>query len=578
MGNMSTRLTGTYNIHDFEEGTYKNYVESRTVTVGTKTLGVNNQPLIWNQSTPQLLIPRSLVLSTKLNKVRRISWELVKRWMKILRLLTYNISLLHLKQTSLNHLMLYPLKLQTLIPPVMTFSRNMTTLSHSTKRQLVKVSRKESTSYCTRTTEDSREKHQEAAVNYANLKASIDDYYDEKIAHRDQTDKLVEAFMSSLDKSSTTISFNYSNLQSSVNALQAHALKQDEKLAAWGKSSTIMAWNLGSRLSGQSSGSVTSTLALTYILTNVEGENDTNTATEDPPSHTEGETDANKQEKSEEPRHSTNANIEFIGLSNHKNKANAHMDKEEQIKKAKEEDKLFSISKPKVIKVVQEEAKKLGIHLKEAITTKAGDKFKKAHDAEHEVLKRQHTKKVRKSLELRKHKFKNYMWTISNRLKPDTITDIKIHPKTKPIVITVFRGIDDRNFDVHKPFAFASSKSSRKKRKHIEFEPEIKIPRLECNRALPKNILFVNNMVIEDHEYGIFFTDEFGDQAFQRWSDIDKVRMEALVSYLVAASMGKSPKNARFSIKLKKLIAEHPDQEKLKSKKVKLEARGYEMN
>ncbi|GJX55511.1 hypothetical protein Tco_0285408 [Tanacetum coccineum] len=59
--------------------------------------------------------------------------------------------------------------------------------------------------------------------------------------------------------------------------------------------------------------------------------------------------------------------------------------------------------------------------------------------------------------------------------------------------------------------------------------------------------------------------------------EIDESRMEALVSYLVAASMVQSPKNARFNMKLKKLIAEHPDQEKLKSKKVKLEALGYEM-
>ncbi|GKC86260.1 hypothetical protein Tco_1141977, partial [Tanacetum coccineum] len=82
----------------------------------------------------------------------------------------------------------------------------------------------------------------------------------------------------------------------------------------------------------------------------------------------------------------------------------------------------------------------------------------------------------------------------------------------------------------------------------------------------------------EEPEYGIFFTDEFGDQSFQRWSNIDKVGMEALVSYLLAASMVQSHENARFSIKLKKLIAEHLDQEKLESKKVKLEALGYEMN
>ncbi|GJR72458.1 hypothetical protein Tco_0084823 [Tanacetum coccineum] len=54
-------------------------------------------------------------------------------------------------------------------------------------------------------TEKQCEQHKEAAVSYADLKASIDQYYDENISHRDQTNKLVEASMSSLDKSSTTI-------------------------------------------------------------------------------------------------------------------------------------------------------------------------------------------------------------------------------------------------------------------------------------------------------------------------------------------------------------------------------------
>nr|GEW02627.1 hypothetical protein [Tanacetum cinerariifolium] len=261
----------------------------------------------------------------------------------------------------------------------------------------------------------------------------------------------------------------------------------------------------------------------------------------------------------------------------------------DEIKKAKEEARLNAISKTEVINVVREEAKKLGIHLKEAFSTKAGELFKKAQDAEHKVLKRQHTEKVRKSLELRKHKYDSYMWTISSRLKPEPITNIKIHPKTKPVVITIYRGTDGRNFDVHKPFFFgafgiskldklreiipkkknavsalpaseqAPSQTSRRKRKHMVLELETRIPGLECNRALPENVPFINNMVIEEPEYRIFFTDEFGDQAFQRWSDIDKVGMEALMSYLVVASMVKSPENARFSLKLRKLIAEHPD-------------------
>nr|GEV49018.1 hypothetical protein [Tanacetum cinerariifolium] len=183
--------------------------------------------------------------------------------------------------------------------------------------------------------------------------------------------------------------------------------------------------------------------------------------------------------------------------------------------------------KLEVIKVVWEEAKKLRINLKEAITSKAGEKFKKAQDAEHEVLKRQHTEK----------------------------SALPAPASEK-----------------------ASCKSSRHKRKHMELEPEIKIPSMECNRAFPGNVSFVNNMVIEELEHGIFFTDELGEQAFQRWSNIGKVRMKALVSYLVAASMVQSPKNAKFSMKLKKLIVEHIDQEKHKSKKVKLEALGYEMN
>ncbi|GJW89917.1 retrovirus-related pol polyprotein from transposon TNT 1-94 [Tanacetum coccineum] len=156
-----------------------------------------------------------------------------------------------------------------------------------TERQLVKCLMKMSNALFAMITEDNWEKHKDVAVNYVNLKASIDDYYDENIAHRDQTDKLVEASMSSLDKSSNTISdlykglniitellkeikkavkdesvinkkiteaiesftkfsTNINDLQSSVNTLQAHALKQDEELAAWAKSSTNMAWNLGS--------------------------------------------------------------------------------------------------------------------------------------------------------------------------------------------------------------------------------------------------------------------------------------------------------------------------------------------
>ncbi|GJZ19000.1 hypothetical protein Tco_0555590 [Tanacetum coccineum] len=237
------------------------------------------------------------------------------------------------------------------------------------------------------------------------------------------------------------------------------------------------------------------------------------------------------------------------------------MDKEELIKKDEEEARLLAISKPEVIKVVQEEAEKIGPDPRKIASAKVGEKFKKAQDAEHHVLKKEHTKKARKYLELRKHKFESYMWTINNKLKPKTITDIKIYPKTNPVVITVYRGTDGRNFNVHKPFAFsafgrkileelgiksalpaptpeqASSQSSRKKKKHMELETETKIPRLESNRTL--NMSYLSTIwSSKEPKQDIFFTNEFG--------------------------------NARFSLKLKKLIVEHPYQEKLKSKKVKL--------
>ncbi|GJV89081.1 hypothetical protein Tco_1533019 [Tanacetum coccineum] len=152
---------------------------------------------------------------------------------------------------------------------------------------------------------------------------------------------------------------------------------------------------------------VHSNTSLTDIQANVEGENANTTTTEEPPSHTEWET--------EEPR------LEIL-----------------------------------IGHAMRHPLKKAWYPSKAIKGAKAGEMFKKAQDAEHVVLKKQHTEKVRKSLELRKHKYDSYMWTVSNRLKQEPIVDIKFHPKTKPVVITVYRGTDDRNFDVHKPFLFGA--------------------------------------------------------------------------------------------------------------------------
>nr|GFA84644.1 hypothetical protein [Tanacetum cinerariifolium] len=97
-----------------------------------------------------------------------------------------------------------------------------------------------------------QEHHKEAAVSYADLKASIEEYYDDNVAHGDQTDK--------------------------QDTLEIKSMMRKIYQAFKGQSSLAP------------SSSVTLTLALTNILANVERENVTNTATEEPPSHTEGET------------------------------------------------------------------------------------------------------------------------------------------------------------------------------------------------------------------------------------------------------------------------------------------------
>nr|GEV11750.1 uncharacterized mitochondrial protein AtMg00810-like [Tanacetum cinerariifolium] len=419
---------------------------------------------------------------------------------------------------------------------------------------------------------------------------------------QDQTDKRVESSMSSLNKSSSTTSDLYKGLEvitqllkditNSVKDNPATNKKIKEATKTLAKISTqtteiLSLTALKQEVSSlrQDTSEIKSMMSEMYAAfkVNIERKNATHTATEEPPSHTEGETGANRQEKVDEPK-------EGKGIAN-----NDQAEDQRKLVKASSIVCPDLDKPPKVIKVVREEAKMLGIRPKEAITTKAAEVFKKAHDAKHAIFKRKHTEKIKKSLELRKHKYDSYMWAVNSRLKPEPIIDIKIHPKTKPIIIIVYRGNDGRNFDVHNPFLFREfgiseldemrkiipkkkiavvknlmNSLSRRKRKHMELEPKVKILGLECNRAPFKNVLFVNNMVIKEPEYRILFTDEFGGQAFQRWNDIHKVRMEALVSCLVAASMVKSLENARFSMKLRKLIVEHPDQEKLKLKKVNL--------
>ncbi|GKA10349.1 hypothetical protein Tco_0689782 [Tanacetum coccineum] len=116
----------------------------------------------------------------------------------------------------------------------------------------------------------------------------------------------------------------------------------------------------------------------------------------------------------------------------------AHLDKKEKLEKAIREARL---SKPKLIKVIHEEATKARVDPKALTSREGGQEFIKIQDAGFKVLNRKHYEKIKKSRELRKKMIERYKCTTSSRLKPETITDIKIHPNTKPVAITVYRAL-----------------------------------------------------------------------------------------------------------------------------------------
>ncbi|GKA71524.1 hypothetical protein Tco_0777663 [Tanacetum coccineum] len=159
-------------------------------------------------------------------------------------------------------------------------------------------------------------RNREAAVSYADLKASIDQYYDENITHRDQTDKLIEASVSSLDRSSTTISDLYKGLDVITQLLKDinTAMKDDpatnqklnEATETFARISSNITENLGSWMSEvelsqtalkrEISSLKKDTSKIKSMMTEMlcqpfKGENANTTATEEPPSHTKGETE-----------------------------------------------------------------------------------------------------------------------------------------------------------------------------------------------------------------------------------------------------------------------------------------------
>ncbi|MCO6516938.1 MAG: hypothetical protein J6586_10700, partial [Snodgrassella sp.] len=115
----------------------------------------------------------------------------------------------------------------------------------------------------------------------------------------------------------------------------------------------------------------------------------------------------------------------------------AHMERVEKLTKVAEEERL---SKPELIQVVHEEAEKIGLDAEALATEQAGAAFKKAQEEQMNALKREREEKLKRQAQIRKTRVERYHWVMKERLKPETITDIKIHRNTKPAMVTVFRG------------------------------------------------------------------------------------------------------------------------------------------
>nr|GEU30165.1 hypothetical protein [Tanacetum cinerariifolium] len=157
--------------------------------------------------------------------------------------------------------------------------------------------------------------------------------------------------------------FDLQGLKSLVEFLHATALRQEEHLALWAKSSTSMAWNLGPRMTAIESyfakikSEISSlrkdTLEIKSMMTEIY--------------------QAFKGQfsiPSSSVPHTTLVIIEGL-LNLTEEQIQAHMDKEEPIKKVAEEAKRLEMTKIKVIKIVLEEAEKIRIDPKKIISAKA---------------------------------------------------------------------------------------------------------------------------------------------------------------------------------------------------------------
>ncbi|GJZ67902.1 hypothetical protein Tco_0631142 [Tanacetum coccineum] len=290
-----------------------------------------------------------------------------------------------------------------------------------TERQLVKYLRKVYRVLFKSITEEPWEKNKEVVVSYAGLKASIEGYYEENVDQRDQTNKVIQAAMNSLDKNSITRgdllnalngvtetlkaiqyvikedltlnkkvieatkaytknsthltefltlikNFDFQGLKSSVESLQATTFSQDKHIAEWAKKDTLDIKSMMTEIYQ----------AFKVLISSVK------------PTETREVQPTSTIISTSQPEPSV-PQREGKGI-----------DTDDQLEVQTKLVKASSIIRPDpdapifVLYMINEEAKKIGIDPKKVISAKAGEKFKKARDAEMQVHKRQQTEKVKR--------------------------------------------------------------------------------------------------------------------------------------------------------------------------------------
>nr|GEW52432.1 hypothetical protein [Tanacetum cinerariifolium] len=193
------------------------------------------------------------------------------------------------------------------------------------------------------------------------------------------------------------------------------------------------------------------------------------------------------------------------------------------MQKAVHKAKLIALSKPELIKVVEEVASEFGVNPNALRSKKASQEFLKQQDVEFKVHN--------------PFRFGGFCITECDELS--VIIPKKKNKVVGELMTSVRKKYERLNQIPSKlgispslpPPKQTPSLASSRKRKTLELEPEVRIDGLECNRSLPEGIIFLNNKKIETLEHGIFFTNALDEQVFEMASDIHMVEVETVLGY-----------------------------------------------